>query len=117
MCPFYLDLTICLFSRFFVVVHVVFFCITFGDFYVFVFLFFSRCPDTNKPLGLMLLNGLTKLINEYKEVKLHMTKHILTAISYRLIYFNKLNNVFPCRILSYFVLPTLLWENFQGIMK
>ncbi|XP_071757959.1 proteasome adapter and scaffold protein ECM29 [Centroberyx gerrardi] len=25
------------------------------------------CPDTNKPLGLMLLNGLTKLINEYKE--------------------------------------------------
>ncbi|KAF3687599.1 Proteasome-associated protein ECM29 -like protein [Channa argus] len=26
-----------------------------------------RCPDTNKPLGLMLLNGLTKLINEYKE--------------------------------------------------
>lgn len=30
---------------------------------------FFRCPDTNKPLGLMLLNGLTKLINEYKEVK------------------------------------------------
>lgn len=29
---------------------------------------FFRCPDTNKPLGLMLLNGLTKLINEYKEV-------------------------------------------------
>lgn len=29
-----------------------------------------RCPDTNKPLGLMLLNGLTKLINEYKEVSL-----------------------------------------------
>lgn len=28
-----------------------------------------RCPDTNKPLGLMLLNGLTKLINEYKEVE------------------------------------------------
>lgn len=28
----------------------------------------DRCPDTNKPLGLMLLNGLTKLINEYKEV-------------------------------------------------
>uniref|UniRef100_A0A3B5M217 Uncharacterized protein n=1 Tax=Xiphophorus couchianus TaxID=32473 RepID=A0A3B5M217_9TELE len=26
------------------------------------------CPNTNKPLGLMLLNGLTKLINEYKEV-------------------------------------------------
>ncbi|MBN3306147.1 ECM29 protein, partial [Amia calva] len=25
------------------------------------------CPDNNKPLGLMLLNGLTKLINEYKE--------------------------------------------------
>uniref|UniRef100_A0A8C5A5Q6 Ecm29 proteasome adaptor and scaffold n=1 Tax=Gadus morhua TaxID=8049 RepID=A0A8C5A5Q6_GADMO len=25
------------------------------------------CPDSNKPLGLMLLNGLTKLINEYKE--------------------------------------------------
>uniref|UniRef100_A0A8C1PK23 Ecm29 proteasome adaptor and scaffold n=1 Tax=Cyprinus carpio TaxID=7962 RepID=A0A8C1PK23_CYPCA len=25
------------------------------------------CPDTNKPLGLMLLNGLTKLINEHKE--------------------------------------------------
>uniref|UniRef100_A0A7N9AVB1 Ecm29 proteasome adaptor and scaffold n=1 Tax=Mastacembelus armatus TaxID=205130 RepID=A0A7N9AVB1_9TELE len=25
------------------------------------------CPNTNKPLGLMLLNGLTKLINEYKE--------------------------------------------------
>ncbi|KAM6972070.1 proteasome adapter and scaffold protein ECM29 [Aplochiton taeniatus] len=25
------------------------------------------CPDTNKPLGLMLLNGLTKLINEYKD--------------------------------------------------
>ncbi|XP_034043433.1 proteasome adapter and scaffold protein ECM29 [Thalassophryne amazonica] len=25
------------------------------------------CPDTNKPLGLMLLNGLTKLISEYKE--------------------------------------------------
>ncbi|KAM9818443.1 proteasome adapter and scaffold protein ECM29 isoform 2-T2 [Syngnathus typhle] len=25
------------------------------------------CPGTNKPLGLMLLNGLTKLINEYKE--------------------------------------------------
>uniref|UniRef100_A0A8C5D594 Ecm29 proteasome adaptor and scaffold n=1 Tax=Gouania willdenowi TaxID=441366 RepID=A0A8C5D594_GOUWI len=25
------------------------------------------CPDDNKPLGLMLLNGLTKLINEYKE--------------------------------------------------
>ncbi|XP_036407220.1 proteasome adapter and scaffold protein ECM29 [Megalops cyprinoides] len=25
------------------------------------------CPETNKPLGLMLLNGLTKLINEYKE--------------------------------------------------
>ncbi len=30
-----------------------------------------RCPDTNKPLGLMLLNGLTKLINEYKEVWTH----------------------------------------------
>uniref|UniRef100_A0A8B9JQZ5 Ecm29 proteasome adaptor and scaffold n=1 Tax=Astyanax mexicanus TaxID=7994 RepID=A0A8B9JQZ5_ASTMX len=26
-----------------------------------------QCPDSNKPLGLMLLNGLTKLINEYKE--------------------------------------------------
>ncbi|XP_077575498.1 proteasome adapter and scaffold protein ECM29 [Stigmatopora nigra] len=25
------------------------------------------CPDSNRPLGLMLLNGLTKLINEYKE--------------------------------------------------
>ncbi|XP_051993811.1 proteasome adapter and scaffold protein ECM29-like [Xyrauchen texanus] len=25
------------------------------------------CPETNNPLGLMLLNGLTKLINEYKE--------------------------------------------------
>ncbi|XP_063074333.1 proteasome adapter and scaffold protein ECM29 [Engraulis encrasicolus] len=25
------------------------------------------CPASNKPLGLMLLNGLTKLINEYKE--------------------------------------------------
>lgn len=37
---------------------------------------FSRCPDTNKPLGLMLLNGLTKLINEYKEVKLLMATHI-----------------------------------------
>ena len=30
--------------------------------------FLCRCPDSNKPLGLMLLNGLTKLINEYKEV-------------------------------------------------
>ncbi|XP_039615329.1 proteasome adapter and scaffold protein ECM29 isoform X2 [Polypterus senegalus] len=25
------------------------------------------CPDNNRPLGLMLLNGLTKLINEYRE--------------------------------------------------
>lgn len=37
---------------------------------------FFRCPDTNKPLGLMLLNGLTKLINEYKEVKLRTATHI-----------------------------------------
>lgn len=48
---------------------------------------FFRCPDTNKPLGLMLLNGLTKLINEYKEVKLQMEMHILTVISYSIIWF------------------------------
>lgn len=38
------------------------------NFILFHMLIFS-CPDSKiKPLGPMLLNGLTKLINEYKEV-------------------------------------------------
>uniref|UniRef100_A0AAQ5WZB0 Ecm29 proteasome adaptor and scaffold n=1 Tax=Amphiprion ocellaris TaxID=80972 RepID=A0AAQ5WZB0_AMPOC len=37
------------------------------------------CPDTNKPLGLMLLNGLTKLINEYKENKSNFTFYIFCS--------------------------------------
>ncbi|KAG8014834.1 Proteasome-associated protein ECM29-like protein [Nibea albiflora] len=39
------------------------------------------CPDTNKPLGLMLLNGLTKLINEYKEEEPDVRLAIQEALS------------------------------------
>lgn len=36
---------------------------------ILIFVFVSSCPEIKiKPLGPMLLNGLTKLINEYKEV-------------------------------------------------
>lgn len=65
----------------------------------------------------MLLNGLTKLINEYKEVQLQMATHIKLQYHTVEFYLYLLNNICPCRILNYYVLPTLLLESCQGIMK
>lgn len=80
--------------------------------FVWAFFFIIRCPDTNKPLGLMLLNGLTKLINEYKEVKQCKAQFQLQNYNWFL-----KKRICCSRILSCCVLLIPLLENYQGMLK